>query len=253
VRELQAVAQSLRELGAAQHDATCSQRLRARHLLAAQEAHCAALARQLHETAEAPLTGARVDLAWLQRRLHGQAPYTPVLDGLRDRLAALQRLLRAHAARLQPLADSDLADPERLRERLLDLTDIASTGGGGLQCEIEFDTGGALREVTLPPALLLAVYRMCEVACRLAAHDAVASTLRLQIQIDARAALLLWTAEDDGRGALTGPPRDGPQADWLACLEAIAWSWGGELRSQPGTGGRGLRLTAHLPLAAASG
>lgn len=252
VRELQGVAQSLRELGAAQHHAGCSQRLRARQLLAAQEAHCAALARQLHETVEARLTGARVDLTWLQRRLHGQTLFTPVLDGLRDQLAALQRVLRAQAARLQPLADSDLADPERLRERLLDLTDLASTGGGGLQCEIEFDARGALREVTLPPALLLAVYRMCEIACRLAALDAATSTLRLQVQIDAHAALLLWTAEDDGSGGLTDPPREGPQADGRACLEAIAWSWGGELHSQAGPGGRGLRLTARLPLAASA-
>lgn len=252
VREVEGLAQALRELGTAQQQAERGLRLRLQRLLAAQEQQGGVLARHLHDSVEPRLTAARVDLAWLQRRLQANPAFPPVLDGLLAQIMAVQRLLRDHAQRLQPLADPPVAGVEPLRERLQELTDTWSTGGSHLQCELAFGTSGALREVALPPPLLLAVYRMSEAACRLAAHDAAASRLRLEMQIDARAGLLLWAAEDDGRGALTGPPRDGPQAQWLASLEAIAWAWGGELHAQEGAGGRGLRLTARLPLPAAA-
>ena len=111
VRELEAVAASLRHLAGALDAAQARRRLLSQQLLSLQEDERARLARELHDEFGQRLTALRVDAAWLSRRLAGQAESAPVIAGMAAQCQQIQHDIRSLLTRLQPFGPAEPAPP----------------------------------------------------------------------------------------------------------------------------------------------
>ena len=111
VRELEAVAASLRHLAGALDAAEARRRLLSQQLLSLQEDERARLARELHDEFGQRLTALRVDAAWLSRRLAGQAETAPVIQGMAEQCRQIQHDIRGLLTRLQPFGPAEGALP----------------------------------------------------------------------------------------------------------------------------------------------
>ena len=111
VRELEAVAASLRHLAGALAAAEARRRLLSQQLLTLQEDERARLARELHDEFGQRLTALRVDAAWLSRRLADQPETAPVIKGMAEQCQQIQHDIRGLLTRLQPFGPAAAALP----------------------------------------------------------------------------------------------------------------------------------------------
>ena len=102
VRELEAIAAALRQLGQALDEAQGRRRLLSQQVLSLQEDERARLARELHDEFGQRLTALRVDAAWLARRLVAQPAAAEVVAGMAVQCQLIQQDIRGLLLRLQP-------------------------------------------------------------------------------------------------------------------------------------------------------
>lgn len=253
VRELEAIAQALRQLGAHLEQSERERRLLAQRLLSLQEDERQRLARDLHDELGQRLTAVRVDAAWLQRRLADAPALQPVAAGIGEQAALLLQDVRRLLARLRPPGD-DPAQPAtlaRLRTLLQELCDgwRASAQGEGLHVALQVEGDDGL---ALPQPLLLGLYRISQEALTNVARHARGAR-HASLALRAHGAVLHWCVQDDGCG-LDGFEAALRRGSGLAGIKERVWALGGALQagagdgSAAGNGGRGLRLQAQLPL-----
>lgn len=249
VRELQAVGDALRALGAALDAAAEDRRRLSRKLLTLQEDERSFIARELHDEFGQQLTATRIDAAVLQRRLAQEPDLLELVQGLAERTARMQQDLRSLLARLVPREAADGG-----ARGLLDMLEELAAGwrrpgGGGLDVRVECTLADGPEP--LSSALTLALYRMSQEAVTNAARHGAASTVTIAIR--AQDDDVEWQACDDGVG-LADPAAALQRGSGLAGLRERAWALGGDLRWHPARPGQprpGLCLQARLRVARA--
>ena len=286
VRELEAVAASLRHLAGALDAAQARRRLLSQQLLTLQEDERARLARELHDEFGQRLTALRVDAAWLSRRLAGQAEAAPVIAGMAAQCQQIQHDIRSLLTRLQPFGPTEAAPPggdagmgvQALTQmqtqslaRLVALLQglvaawTATAGRVGTTFHLEWLTeradgqAGSAPDAAraqawrLPQALALSLYRISQEALTNAGRHAQARRVGLRLvcrmpQASAGSGSIAWSVSDDGAGL-----PDSYAARWrgngLSGQRERVWAQGAEshLALPPG-GGSGLLLSARSEL-----
>lgn len=188
------------------------------------------IARDLHDELGQYLTGLRLELAALEKRL-GQSELmarTQVMEGLIDHsMASLRRI----SARLRPKILDDFGLGPALDGLLQDLC-----GRAGLEYRLNLRLGGA----PLSERTSLSAFRICQEALTNVVRHAQAS--RVEVQAELIEATLQLTIEDDGIGLPADVPGD---SLGLLGIQERAAECGG--RVEFASRGRGTRIQARLP------
>lgn len=211
----------------------------ASYLSNARESEKARLARELHDELGALLTAARMDAAWVVRKLEPAA-----LAQHRERLERLLQTLDGGIALKRRIID-DLRPP-LLKELGLVAAlrglaeDFASTGE--MPVDLELPDG----EPELSAESALALFRIAQEALTNIRRHAQAGRVGLRLELGPERIAL--EVEDDGRGF--DPARAGHRRHGLAGMRHRVQMLRGEfaIASRPG---EGTRITAHLPRDAA--
>ncbi|HEY7237474.1 MAG TPA: histidine kinase [Gemmatimonadaceae bacterium] len=197
------------------------------------------IARELHDELGQALTGLKLDLAWMERRLnrHSQSELVDrcasVLGRMDDVMIAVRRIvteLRPSVLDQLGLADAiewQAQDFARRTGLTLDLD---------IQCEVPSPQG----------AVASAVFRMLQEALTNVAKHASATSVRVALHIDERS--LSLDVSDNGRGITRNEMR-GSHSLGLLGLRERAIAWGGSVTI---TGDRksGTTVALRLPLPA---
>lgn len=200
----------------------------------AQEDERQRLARELHDELGQVLTGVRIELAWLEKRLPEE-----------------QVGLITHLEQAQALANSALATVRRvataLRPQILDDLGLQAAidwllqeicGRAGIEAHLEF-------RVTrrLAPELSTTVYRACQEALtNIVRHS---GARRAEVRIYLENEMLVTEVQDDGLGLQS--PREGSLG--LVGIRERVQLHGGSLDLLAPAGGEGTLLVFHLPVA----
>lgn len=195
-----------------------------RLLLRAQEDERRRIARELHDEAGQALTAVKIELD---------------LDGHRDAGEKVGRALaqvRDLSNLLRPSALDDLGLLAALRALAEDVSDRSR-----IKVDLDIDTGGT----TFPPEIEVVLYRVVQEALTNIVRHARASWVHAQVVISGREVLL--TVEDDGQGIAPGSE---PRLGLLGMQERVSAA-GGTL-TIGAADERGVRLTARIPVEAAS-
>lgn len=283
IRELEALAMALRQLGAALERAQAQRRLLSQQVLTLQEDERARLARELHDEFGQRLTAMRVDATWLARRMRSE-PFAAephalaVVEGLAEQCGLIQQDVRQVLARLNPLArtdkQADREPPANLAALLQQLVDDWRRGATGQTLVVHLRLDWQADDLAepgpwpmappdaralapmLPRLLVLSLYRISQEALTNVARHAQATRAELCLRVQGPWAAgaqwrLRWSIADDGAGlpeaadALTG---EGlwSRGNGLAGVRERVWSHGADLLIERGLGGRGLRLSALM-------
>jgi PAS domain S-box-containing protein len=212
-------------------------------LQSVREEEKARMARDLHDELGQLLTGLKMDLRWLERRL-SDLPASEAVNTLVDRVVAASELVDQTVASVQRIAGE-------LRSGALDRLGLAPAlrqearrfqERTGIACEARVDEAAPE-----PPAeVATALYRICQEALTNVSRHARAS--RVVVSLAAEAAGLVLRVEDDGRGFDAAAP--GPEALGLLGMTERATLLGGEVGFSRRPEG-GTVVTARVPLASA--
>jgi len=196
------------------------------------------IARELHDELGALLTAAKLDAAWIARKLPADtvAPMRSRFDRLLDTLNQGIALKRKVVAGLRPPLLSELGLLEALRA-LPDSGDIGEQGG-----RLAIELPDALPDV--PAQTALALYRIAQEALTNVRRYAQASSVRLRLGVEGDE--LVLAVEDDGVGF--DPAARGHNRHGLAGMAHRVQMLAGrlEIDSAPG---KGTRITARVPFA----
>ena len=212
----------------------------ATYLTNAREAEKESLARELHDELGSLLTAAKMDAAWIVRKLPGEAiaPLRERFDRLLDTLSQIISIKRRVVANLRPPLLSDLGLVEALRS--LAQPGTGEEDGG----RITLDLPDTLPD--LPAPVSLALYRIAQEALTNIRRHAQATQVRLSLAEEADRIVL--KVEDNGTGfnpAVRQPMRHG-----LTGITHRVQMLAGQLDIDSSPGG-GTRIVARIPLAAA--
>jgi two-component system sensor histidine kinase UhpB len=212
-------------------------------LQSVREEEKARMARDLHDELGQLLTGLKMDLRWLERRLSDLPPAGDV-NLLVDRAVAASELadqtvasVQRIAAELRPGALDRLGLVPALRQELRHFQ--ARTG---LACEARLDEAAP----EPPPEVATALYRICQEALTNVTRHAAAG--RVIVSLSAEPPGLVLRVEDDGRGF--DAAAQGPGALGLLGMTERATLLGGDVQFARRPGG-GTVVTARVPLPAA--
>jgi signal transduction histidine kinase len=195
-----------------------------RLLLRAQEDERRRIARELHDEAGQALTAVKIELD---------------LDGHRDAGEKVGRALaqvRDLSNLLRPSALDDLGLSAALRALAADVSERSR-----IKVDLDIETGGR----TFSPEVEVVLYRVVQEALTNIVRHAKATWVRAQLAMRGHDVWL--TVEDDGQGLMPGVE---PKLGWLGMQERVTAA-GGTLTigvAEP----RGVRLTARIPVGAAS-
>lgn len=218
----------------------------AARLQGVREEEKARIARDLHDELGQLVTGLKMDLRWIERRV-GELDAAPAVNALLDRAVAASELADQTVSTVQRLA-SDLRPGALDRLGLgaaLRQEGRAFEARTGVRCEVELDD-------TLAPLgdeLATALYRIAQEAMTNVARHASAE--RVSVRLDRAEGAVRLRVEDDGRGIEAGEARR-PDALGLLGMRERAAALGGEVRIDA-RAGRGTAVTAEIPLAPARG
>jgi PAS domain S-box-containing protein len=211
-------------------------------LQSVREEEKARMARDLHDELGQLLTGLKMDLRWLERRI-SDLPASDAVNPLVDRVVAASALadltvasVQRIAAELRPGALDRLGLVPALRQEARLFQERT-----GLPCEARLDE--ATPEP--PPEVATALYRICQEALTNVTRHAAAS--RVVVTLAAEPPGLVLRVEDDGRGFEAAEP--GPSALGLLGMKERAALLGGGVEFSRRAGG-GTTVTARVPLAA---
>jgi two-component system sensor histidine kinase UhpB len=264
IAELQAIGSALGELGVALDAAEQQRRALSRQVLTLQEDERQRIARELHDEFGQRLTALRANAAWLARHVASDAKAAPVVQEMATQCAKLQTEIRALLDRLQP-AVLDAGSPAsllKLQDLLHELVQAwNATPAAGVRFTLELRALGPhgaplpwpdaveAEAITLPQALVLALYRISQEALTNVARHAHASTASLQLTLSqGDEPMLQWQVSDDGAG-LGSLQVALQRGNGLAGIRQRVWAFGGDLACDDAP--RGLRLSARFALAPA--
>jgi len=200
------------------------------------------MARDLHDELGQLLTGLKMDLRWLERRL-SDLPASDAVNPLVDRVVAASALadqtvasVQRIAAELRPGALDRLGLVPALRQELRHFHERS-----GIACEARLDE--ATPEP--PPEVATALYRICQEALTNVTRHAGAA--HVVVTLSAGPPGLVLRVEDDGRGFHAAAP--GPGSLGLLGMTERATLLGGSVEFERRPGG-GTVVTARVPLPA---
>jgi signal transduction histidine kinase len=214
----------------------------ARQLVELREAQSARISREIHDELGQALTGLKLDLGWLQRRL--ERPDEPATR------AAMRQRLRTMAEAVDATVAATRRICTELRPAVLDDLGLAAAIewqarelGRRAQLEVALDLDEPLP--ALDPALTTAVFRIAQELLTNVARHAGARRVALRLHADGDA--LQLQVQDDGCGFAAERAAAGLG---LAGIRERAALRGGrvDLRSAPG---QGTAVAVSLPLAGA--
>ena len=200
------------------------------------------IARELHDELGQALTGLKLDLAWMERRLNRQSLSRQGPSELGDRAASLLGRLdevmvqvRRIVTELRPsvLDQLGLADAVEWQTQ-----DFAARTGLALDLRID-----CLRELP-PDAMASSVFRMLQEALTNIAKHASATHVRVHLRTDGD--VLLLDVSDDGRG-ITPEEQRGRHSLGLLGLRERAIAWGGTVQISGGATS-GTTVALRIPL-----
>jgi PAS domain S-box-containing protein len=195
------------------------------------------IARELHDELGQALTGLKLDLAWLERRLnrHSQAELVDRCANLLGRLDDVMISTRRIITELRPsvLDQLGLADAIEWQAH-----DFAARTGLALDLEIQCDCE------LLPDAVSSAVFRMLQEALTNVAKHAHASRVRVALRVEPTR--LLLDVGDDGRG-ITRDELRGAHSLGLLGLRERALALGGTVSIAASPAG-GTTVEMRIPL-----
>jgi two-component system sensor histidine kinase UhpB len=263
IAELQSIGAALGDLGVALEAAEQQRRALSRQVLTLQEDERQRIARELHDEFGQRLTALRANAAWLACHVASDPKAAQVVQQMADQCARLQAEIRALLDRLQP-AMLDAGAPATLLklQGLLDelVRAWSATPAAGVRFTLDLRAVGPhgapapwpdaaqADAIALPPALVLALYRISQEALTNVARHARASAASLQLTLLHRAdgPLLQWQVSDDGAG-LGSLQVALQRGNGLAGIRQRVWAFGGDLACDGAP--RGLRLSARFALA----
>lgn len=213
-------------------------------LVSSQEDERTRLSRELHDEFGQRLTALRADIAWLSRRIEGQAPLREVVAGMDEQSAHLQRDIRDLLSRLRP-GDARTAGFGASLHAMLDAL-VRSWNerlGERTRFALRFAAGGS----AVDDDVALAIYRLTQEALTNSVRHAQAARVDVAIERDGDGALQ-WSVADDGVGIadLAGSTQRG---NGLAGMRERVWAFGGDLEIGAAAAAprAGLRLAAAFP------
>lgn len=208
----------------------------ATYLTRTRELEQARLARELHDELGALMTAAKLDAAWIGRKLPAEvmAPLRSRFDRLIDTLNQVISIKRRVVADLRPPLLSDLGLVEALRS-------LAQSGGvGDHDGRVDLELSDDLP--SLPEDLSLALFRIAQEALTNVRRHAHATRVRLALEIGDDTIVL--RIEDDGVGF--EPARSRHNRHGLAGMEHRVQMLAGKLEVLS-TPGKGTLVTARVP------
>jgi signal transduction histidine kinase len=213
----------------------------AAHSQSVREAERARISREIHDELGQALTGLKMDLSWLQKRLPGDlaAPAAKIRSMSRlidDTIRSVRRI--ASALRPQVLDEFGLAGALRRQARQFQ----ARTG---IRCKMDLPA----EPFAMDPERASDVFRIFQEAMTNVARHAGATRVMIQLRLEA--GQLLLNVLDNGTGI---PPADLRRPDALGLLgvRERALLLGGRVAIEGGDG-EGTRLRLAVPLQAQAG
>jgi signal transduction histidine kinase len=195
------------------------------------------IARELHDELGQALTGLKLDMAWMERRLNRHSP-SELGERCGSLLARLDQIMvqvRRIVTELRPsvLDQLGLADAIEWQSQ-----DFAARTGLALDLQIDCDC-------ELPPdAMASTVFRMLQEALNNVAKHANAT--RVRVALHTRGDSLSLDVSDDGRG-ITPDEQRGAHSLGLLGLRERAIAWGGTV-TITGDAKSGTTMALRLPL-----
>lgn len=201
------------------------------------------IARRIHDDLGQAMTALKYDVAWVQRRLRDAAmpdpmPIVEQLVAMNQHIDDTVGIARGLARDLRPAVLSDLGLAAALRAHALEWS-----ARSGIVCECR------AADVSLPPAMESALYRIAIEACTNILRHAQAKHAWVRLEADGQAVHL--EVGDDGVGFEPERPLLDGSLGLLGITERAALLGGQALiDAAPGCG---TRVHVHLPLAASQG
>jgi PAS domain S-box-containing protein len=205
-------------------------------LLTLREEERARIARSMHDEIGQMLSGLKMDVAWLQRRL------VPGQEALQDKTEAMSRLIDTAVQAVRQVATE-------LRPGILD--DL------GLEAAVEWQLGefqrrtdicctfsSDMKESALNAEVTTAAFRILQEALTNVVWHAQAG--RVEVVLRGNATEVTLVVRDNGRG-ITDSERDHPRSIGLLGMRERARMQGGRFEVQ-GVAGKGTTVTLRLPL-----
>jgi two-component system sensor histidine kinase UhpB len=195
------------------------------------------IARELHDELGQALTGLKLDLAWLERRLnrHSQSDLVERCGNLLARFDDVMISVRRIITELRPSVLDQLGLPDAIEWQA---QDFAARTGLALELGIDGDCASPRDEVAS------AAFRMLQEALNNVAKHANATRVRVSLRMES--GLLSLEVSDDGRGITDAEVR-GSHSLGLLGLRERAIALGGTVTVAAGATG-GTSVTLRIPL-----
>lgn len=207
----------------------------ARHIESVREDERTRLAREVHDELGQTLTGLKMDLSWLEKRLPKE------LDTVADRMKSMLRHVDATIQSVRRISSA-------LRPQVLDDVGLIATlkwqAGEfqlrtGIRCNIDLPA----EEPVLERARSTAAFRILQEALANVARHAGATRVDISLRVDTDHFILKIT--DNGRGA-TEAELSNPKSLGLLGIRERAFLLGGSVDIEA-KGGRGTTVTLSIP------
>ncbi|HXG49654.1 MAG TPA: PAS domain-containing protein, partial [Methylomirabilota bacterium] len=216
-------------------------RLLAAHLQSIREEERTRIAREIHDELGQMLTGLKMDLAWMERRLaagslaDSQAVLVDKCRSMADLLDRMVKSVRKIAAELRPGVLDDLGLVPALEWQAREFQTRT-----GVECHLETRLG----VTEIPRDLGTAVFRIFQESLTNVARHAQASRVQASLVADGHALHLV--VHDNGRG-ITDAQQANAKSFGLLGMRERAATLGGEchIAGQPGAG---TTITVRIPL-----
>ena len=212
----------------------------AAHLQSVREEERALIAREIHDELGQVLTGLKMNLLWLDKRLSdlGDVIPRPILE----EIVSMSKLIDNSIQTVQEISTE-------LRPGVLD--DLGLTAAIEWQAQ-EFQTQTGIRcrftsnaeDITLDKVWSTAIFRILQEALTNVARHANAT--RVNISLREKAGSLILVVRDNGKG-ITETATFNPKSLGLLGMRERALFLGGEVKIR-GTPGKGTKITVRIPL-----
>jgi PAS domain S-box-containing protein len=213
----------------------------AAHLQTVREEERTRISREIHDHLGQMVTGLKMDVSWLERRIAQVADksvQTLLLDKIKSMAELLDRMIksvRQISAELRPGVLDDLGLVSALEWHAREFQ--ARTG---IECHLQSTSG----EAPVPPAIGTAAFRIFQETLTNVARHAQAT--RVAVNLAAEAGSLVMQIRDNGRG-ITEKEKVNLKSLGLVGMRERATILGGEFRID-GKPGQGTTVTVRIPL-----
>jgi two-component system sensor histidine kinase UhpB len=237
VRELAQVSRGFNAMVERLGDMVRRQHLLEEQLVGVQEEERAELARDLHDEIGPLLFAVSVDLSALQQSngLRADSQALGRVDAARDAISSMQQHVKAMLGRLRPPTIADLG----LAHSIQGLVAFWQTRYPAVFF------GVSVPEGSVPADIGARVYRVLQESISNALRHG--SPGRIDVSVMQEDAALLVEVSDDGSGM---PPEHLNAGMGLRGMRERVTALGGELTVSAGKGGRGVKVSARLPVSA---